>query len=386
MAGLPAVGRRKDFADSDNPSQRDGLQFWFVALILRLLRLLKAWPSLRVRCTAAVPISVAFLTGKTIFFGTEEAAGRRSNEPGARLVPSMGWWKDSVSPPGGCCAINRRESKASEEGVWRAAGFVIGIPGGIGMNRCSLAMRLKLTIAYDGAAFKGWQSQPFGTTVQDVLEDALKRITGERVVVHGAGRTDAGVHALGQVAHIEVPERFPAEEWQRILNFNLPPAIRIARCRRARRDFHARHSARGKIYRYLIRNQDVVLPHEAGRVWRVPEKLDPAVLRAAAGIFVGRHDFRGFGANKSSPGNTVRTISRIRVGKKGSLIALTFEGEGFLYRMVRMLTGSIVRVAQGRDELAQIERRLHGPGRPMWNHAAPAGGLHLIKVLYGSRS
>lgn len=247
-------------------------------------------------------------------------------------------------------------------------------------------MRLKLTIAYDGSAFKGWQSQPFGTTVQDVLEDALQRITGERVIVHGAGRTDTGVHAIGQAAHIEVTDRFSVAEWQRILNFNLPPTIRIMRCQRARKDFHARHSATGKIYRYLIRNQNVVLPHEADRVWMVPEKLDPALLRAAAGIFVGRHDFRGFGANKSSPSRTVRTISRIGVATRGSLIALTFEGEGFLYRMVRLLTGSIVRVAQGRDQLAEIERRLHEPGLPVWDQAAPAGGLHLVRVLYGGRA
>src|SRR6478735_2176635 len=99
-------------------------------------------------------------------------------------------------------------------------------------------MKLKLTIAYDGAAFNGWQSQPVGTTVQDVLEDALKRITGERVIVHAAGRTDTGVHALGQGAHIEVPARFSVEEWQRILNFNLPPTLRVVGCQRARNDFH----------------------------------------------------------------------------------------------------------------------------------------------------
>jgi tRNA pseudouridine38-40 synthase len=243
-------------------------------------------------------------------------------------------------------------------------------------------MKLKLTIAYDGAAFNGWQSQPSGTTVQDVLEDALKRITGERVIVHGAGRTDTGVHAHGQGAHIEVPERFGVEEWQRILNFNLPPTIRIVRCQRARDDFHARHSARGKIYRYLIRNQPVILPHEAGRVWGVPETLDLARLRAAAAIFVGTHDFGGFAANRSSPGNTVRTIDRITVAKKASLVTLTFEAEGFLYRMVRMLTGAIVRVAQGRDNLDEIETRLRQGGQPQWEQAAPASGLHLVKILY----
>lgn len=243
-------------------------------------------------------------------------------------------------------------------------------------------MKLKLTIAYDGSPYRGWQSQPSRLTVQDVLEEALQRITGERIVVHGAGRTDTGVHALGQGAHIVVSERFPPAEWQRILNFNLPPTIRIMRCRQVAADFHARHSAKGKVYRYLIRNDTVVLPHQMGRVWMVPEKLDRNLLRAAARIFVGRHDFSGFGANKTSPGRTIRAISRLSVVTSGSLTTLTFQGDGFLYRMVRMLTGSIVRVASGQDELGEIQQRLDGPGPAQWEHVAPARGLHLVKVLY----
>ncbi len=244
-------------------------------------------------------------------------------------------------------------------------------------------MKLKLTIAYDGFPYKGWQSQPFRLTVQDVLEDALRRITGERVVVHGAGRTDTGVHALGQGAHIEVPERFSADGWQRILNFNLPPTIRIMRCRRVSDSFDARHSSKGKVYRYLIRNDDVIFPHEAERVWLVPDRLDFGLLRAASQIFVGRHNFRGFGANKRSPSQTVRSVSRISVVTKGSLIALTFTGEGFLYRMVRMMTGSIMRVATGREALDAVRRRLEEPGAPQWEHVAPARGLYLVRVLYG---
>lgn len=242
--------------------------------------------------------------------------------------------------------------------------------------------RLKLTIAYDGSAFKGWQSQPFGATVQDVIEEALKRISGRRIVVHGAGRTDTGVHAIGQCAHIDVSGPLPAAEWQRILNFNLPETIRIMRCQKVSQSFHAQHSARGKIYRYFIRNQNVGLPLEANRVWLVPDMLDPALLRRTAGMFVGCHDFGGFAANRSAPDRTVRTLNRIRIVRKGTLIALTFEGEGFLYRMVRMLTGAIVRVASGKDSLAEVERRLREPVRPNWNHAAPAAGLHLIKVTY----
>jgi len=243
-------------------------------------------------------------------------------------------------------------------------------------------MKLKLSIAYDGAAYKGWQSQPFRLTVQDFLEDALRRITGDRIVVHGAGRTDTGVHALGQGAHVVVPPLFVAEEWQRVLNFNLPPTIRIMRCQLAPKGFHASHSARGKIYRYLIRNHHVILPHEADRVWMVPQKLDMELLRAAAATFVGRHDFRSFTVNRKAPAQTIRDISRITVTKKGTLIALTFHGKGFLYRMVRMLTGSMVRVAQGLDEFSTLENRLQNPVAPEWQHVAPAGGLCLIKVIY----
>ncbi len=243
-------------------------------------------------------------------------------------------------------------------------------------------MRLKLTIAYDGSAFKGWQSQPFRLTVQDFLEDALRRVTGNRVVVHGAGRTDTGVHALGQGAHIDVPPLYPAEEWQRILNHNLPATIRIMRCQVASKGFDARHSSKGKIYRYLIRNHHVILPHEAGRVWMVPEKLDMDLLRAAAAVFVGRHDFGSFTMNRKSPKQTTRNVSKITVTRKASLIAITFHGEGFLYRMVRMLTGSMARVALGLDELSTLKSRLQNPGAPNWDHVAPAGGLCLVKVVY----
>lgn len=242
--------------------------------------------------------------------------------------------------------------------------------------------KLKLTIAYDGSSFKGWQSQPFGNTVQDVLEGTFRRITGGRVVVHGSGRTDTGVHALAQVAHVIVPERFPPAEWMRILNFNLPPTIRIMGCRAAPPDFHARFSARGKVYRYVIQNKTVVFPHETNRVWMVPEKLDRDLLRSTAALFVGTHDFCGFGSNRKAPGRTVRTISRIQVTERGALIQLTFHGEGFLYRMVRLLTGAIVRVARGQDELAAVARRLHQPGSPEWEQAAPARGLFLVRVVY----
>jgi len=243
-------------------------------------------------------------------------------------------------------------------------------------------MRLKLTLSYDGSAYKGWQSQPARNTVQDTLEDALQRIMHTRVVVHGSGRTDTGVHALGQCAHIDVTDRFGIDEWKRILNYNLPPTVRIEKCQLAAPKFHARFHAQGKVYRYVIRNSDVLPALDARRAWLVPHKIDRELLRATAALFVGRHDFVGFAANRGDqPKTTVRTIRRITPAIRGSLITITYEGEGFLYKMVRMLTGAIIRVATGREDIAHIQSRLE-TGTPRWSYVAPADGLHLVKVIY----
>jgi tRNA pseudouridine38-40 synthase len=242
-------------------------------------------------------------------------------------------------------------------------------------------MKLRLTIAYDGASYSGWQSQPKGDSVQDILQDAFGRIAGTRVAVHGSGRTDAGVHALGQSAHVEVDgEKLPGE-WQRALNANLPPTIRVVSCRRAAADFHARFSAKGKVYRYLIRNAPVLPPHEFGRVWHVAQPLDMDALQRAAITFTGCHDFAAFSAKRGrAVGETVRTIRKISLSRPPGLIALTFEGDGFLYKMVRMVTAAMIRVAQRREDLEALRARLQGG--PRWNHVAPAGGLYLVRVLY----
>lgn len=244
-------------------------------------------------------------------------------------------------------------------------------------------MKLKFTIAYDGAPFEGWQSQARGGAVQDVVEAALEKIAGERIVLRGAGRTDAGVHALAQCAHVDVPDGgLDADGWLRALNGNLPQTVRILEACIADDEFHARFSAKGKIYRYLIRNQAVRPPLEAGRVWHEPRPLDEARVRAAAAVFVGRHDFVAFAANRGdAPRHTVRTIRSIDIAREGSLYTLTFEGEGFLYKMVRMLTGAVVRVGHHRDTVESLRDRLAARG-PRWNHVAPACGLYLVKVLY----
>lgn len=243
-------------------------------------------------------------------------------------------------------------------------------------------MRLKLIIAYDGTPFVGWQSQTSGNTVQDHLEKAFAKICGRRIVVHGSGRTDAGVHALAQCAHVEVGQaRFTPKDWVPALNANLPRAIRVLRCSRAASTFHARFSATGKIYTYRIWNDAIHSPFEIARSWHLPGALDLEALRGNAARLIGAHDFASFSANRGKPDeDTIRTIHKIAVRRKGALLTLTFEGDGFLYKMVRLLTGSLVRCAQHRAEQHWIADLLDRKTKTSF--AAPAAGLYLTRVLY----
>lgn len=239
-------------------------------------------------------------------------------------------------------------------------------------------------IAYDGSAFRGWQSQPRGGTIQDRLEAAFASVAGADIRVHGAGRTDAGVHALGQCAHVDVAERkLSADTWRNALNAFLPPQIRIVSCRFAAKTFHARFQARGKVYRYRIATTQVFSPFEIGRAWHVSSPLDDELLRASATSFVGRHDFAGFAANRGQPPETtIRTVRSVRVRRTPAVTTIEFDGDGFLYKMVRLMVGSIVRCATGKDSLAEIRRRLQKPDCNGARLVAPAGGLTLVRVRY----
>jgi tRNA pseudouridine38-40 synthase len=244
---------------------------------------------------------------------------------------------------------------------------------------------LKLTIAYDGSAFAGWQSQKHGNTIQDRLEDAIRRVIGKRLAVHGAGRTDAGVHATGQCAHVDLPDRARSpNEWQRMLNALLPAQIRVLRARFVANDFHARFSAHRKTYRYRIWTAAVLPPFELGRVWHVMKSVDPAKVQHATELFAGIHDFAGFAANRgAAPTSTTRTIHRATARKSGAVFAIELVGDGFLYKMVRMMVGAIVEHATGKISLASIRQRLtsprHGGGTPV---VAPAEGLILVRIQY----
>ena len=247
-------------------------------------------------------------------------------------------------------------------------------------------IRLRLLIAYDGRPFRGWQSQATKDAVQDHLEAAFANTIGEKVSVQGSGRTDAGVHAMAQVAHADVPAaKLEVSAWQGALNNFLPHEIRVLRVTRATPDFHARFNARGKIYTYRIWNSTYLHPLEIGRAWHMPSALDREVLQAGAQLLEGKHDFAGFAANRA-PGyaaeDTVRTIQHIALTRRGELLTLRFEGDGFLYKMVRLLTGTLVRCAQGRAELTFIRDLLAEKGARKTSFAAPAEGLYLTRVLY----
>jgi tRNA pseudouridine38-40 synthase len=246
-----------------------------------------------------------------------------------------------------------------------------------------MRQRLKLLIAYDGAHFAGWQSQLHGNTVQDHLERALAKIAGEPVRVHGAGRTDAGVHALGQCAHIDVHDRLPPSRWTIAVNAALPPQIRVLRSQPVSVDFHARFSAVGKVYRYRIWSGAILPPLEYGRVWHLPRELNAKLMDTAAAVFVGLHDFAGFAANRGRPEpDTFRTLHSVVVRRRGFCWSIEIDGDGFLYKMVRLMVGAIVDCATGKLETADVVARLERAKTIGARTAAPAVGLYLMRVRY----
>ncbi len=246
-------------------------------------------------------------------------------------------------------------------------------------------MRLLLEIAYRGAGLNGWQSQTGGNTVQDFLEKAFHALGERDATIHGSGRTDAGVHANAQQAHIDVAAgRFTPREWIAALNAHLPASIRVMKIQEVSEDFHARFSATGKIYTYTIWNAPMTHPMFDDRSWHVPWKLDSDSIRAACSLFEGTHDFAAFSARRTKePEHTTRAIHRIDTHFDGPKIELRFEGGGFLYKMVRILTAAIIRLAAGRCDLEELSVRLR-EGAPAFCHTAPAHGLRLEKVIYPS--
>jgi tRNA pseudouridine38-40 synthase len=252
---------------------------------------------------------------------------------------------------------------------------------------------IKLTIAYDGADFVGWQIQPNGDSVQARVAQALFEMTGEEVSVVGAGRTDSGVHAMGQVASFTTDADIPCEGFEKGLSSLLPSSIVVLSAEEAADGFDARRDARGKVYRYLILRSRARLPHLVGRAWHIREKLDVGAMREAAGCLLGEHDFESFRASGCTAEHAVRRIDRIDMEDgggqaalgmvpSGSILSLTFEGNGFVRHMIRNIVGTLVEVGKGAMAPADIERILAARQRKEAGMCAPACGLYLVRVVY----
>ena len=245
----------------------------------------------------------------------------------------------------------------------------------------------KITVAYDGGPFVGWQRQDNGTSVQGLIEDALRALDGRDVTLHGAGRTDTGVHALGQVANFTLVREAAPDIVVRALNSHLPSEIRIVAAEEVPRSFHARFDATSKTYRYRLVNGSVVSPFDYKYAWHVLEPLDTAAMAAAACFVEGRHDFAAFQTTGGATGPTERTVTRsiLTTGSDG-LIVYEVAGSGFLRRMVRAIVGSLVDVGRGREQPEWMRDVIASRDRGQAGQAAPAHGLFLVRVDYADRT
>jgi tRNA pseudouridine38-40 synthase len=247
---------------------------------------------------------------------------------------------------------------------------------------------LKLTLSYDGTRLVGWQRQAEGDSVQSLLEDALARFEGKPVTVHGAGRTDAGVHALGQVASAEVTFTHDVTTLVRALNAQLPEDVRVLSVDDAASGFHARFSARSKAYRYRIRNGAIASPFERAFVWHVPQPLDVVAMQEAAARLLGRHDFSSFRSIGTEVPDAVRTLTVSALTENrsssdtGALLTYDVSGDGFLRHMVRAIVGTLVEVGRGWRDPAQMDAPLQAKDRARAGATAPPQGLFLMRVDY----
>jgi tRNA pseudouridine38-40 synthase len=242
--------------------------------------------------------------------------------------------------------------------------------------------RVLLVVQYDGTDYHGFQRQPGLPTIQQQLERAARRVLGHDVTIIGAGRTDAGVHAVGQTATFDTDRPIPIERVAAALNAALPSDISVVRAMEAPVDFHPRFHAVGKVYGYRILNRELPSPFIGRYAWHIPEPLAVDRMRAAAGQLLGRHDFVAFSSAGSAVQDTVRTLVRLDVQSEGELLELRAEADGFLYTMVRRLVGALVRVGGGRLSVAQLVGILEGGDRTRAPWIAPPQGLSLLKVIY----
>lgn len=241
---------------------------------------------------------------------------------------------------------------------------------------------IKLTIAYDGTDFHGWQLQPALRTVQGTLNEAIEKLTGARPNTIASGRTDAGVHALGQVVHFLTASRHAPVVFVRALNATLPRDVRVLEAAEAPQAFHATLDARSKRYRYRIDNNQYASPFELRHAWHVFQPLDVDVMRRAARDLVGRHDFRSFETDWPNRLSSVRTIFDVEVVREGPIVTIEVEADGFLYNMVRTIAGTLSLVGAGKRPEGWVGEVVRAQNRVEAGPTAPARGLFLLRVYY----
>ncbi len=240
----------------------------------------------------------------------------------------------------------------------------------------------KIVLEYDGTEYSGWQRQANARTVQAAVEDALAAVAQTRITVVGAGRTDAGVHALGQVASFRTDRDLTPREWLRALNVHLPSDIAALSVEPVTDQFHARYSARGKLYRYHLLNRPERSPLLRNRAWMIFKPLDEPAMREAAGYLVGRHDFSAFETMPTANENPLCEIRRFDLDREGDLLVFSIYADRFLKQMVRSMVGTIVEVGQGKRAPAGIKDVLDSRSRPTAGKTAPPQGLYLVRVDY----
>jgi len=268
-----------------------------------------------------------------------------------------------------------------------------------------MSLKFKLVIAYDGTAYEGWQMQKIGTGVQQIIETALAKLFPSAPRLHSSSRTDTGVHALGLVAHFEIPggdaasppgdasatgasrpRKIPARKLLLALNAHLPEDVRVMSVAQADERFHAQFDTGGKQYRYFVWNHAAMNPLLRRLAWHVPRRLDWKKMRTAAKLFLGKHDFRSFAANSGyKKESTVRRLTRCDVKKSGAQFTFTIEGDGFLYKMCRGIVGTIVQCGLGKFPPDEVRSMLAKKDRRVAGMTAPAHGLVLWRVFYPPR-
>jgi tRNA pseudouridine38-40 synthase len=243
--------------------------------------------------------------------------------------------------------------------------------------------RYKLTIEYDGTPYVGWQIQDSLATVQGELTEAVAAFTGERVAVNGAGRTDTGVHALGQVAHVDLAKDWEADTVRDALNAHLRPhTVAVLTAERVDSEFDARFSAIKRHYLYRISNRRADLALEQGRVWRVPRPLDTDAMHAAAQQLIGKHDFTTFRSTECQAASPVKTLDQLDIARDGDAVNVTASARSFLQHQVRSMVGSLVHVGEGKWSAGDLAAALEVRDRSRCGQVAPPHGLYLVRVDY----